>query len=311
MFFYWTGSNLADSLSRLYRLFHLARCGGVCALFLLYWIVLPKEINAQVVINEFSSDTSDDWVELFSPEDVDISGWLLKDSGTSTAMETVAIGTIIGPSNSIHLSFNVGKRLNKSGDVITLISTDGVTVVDEIPYGDKGGVCLPTASGSAGRYPDGSSTVERFSVNTKGATNDSAILDLCPTPTPTSSPTDVPQPTDSPSPTQEPTATNVPTPFSTKVPTKKPSETPEPTMELFGESENKTEGEVLGKKASESGSSKNKEEENSNFPKAALFLIGGGVLFIGTAGYFMYVQRKDDFSKESNNIDEKDNEEIY
>jgi len=47
------------------------------------FLLQPQAVNAQVVINEFSSSTSDDWIELFSPEDIDISNWVLKDTANS------------------------------------------------------------------------------------------------------------------------------------------------------------------------------------------------------------------------------------
>ena len=50
------------------------------ALFTSLSFIFAKGASAQVVINEMSTDGSSDWIELFSSEDIDISGWILKDT---------------------------------------------------------------------------------------------------------------------------------------------------------------------------------------------------------------------------------------
>jgi len=84
------------------------------------------------VINEMSTwETSGDWVELFSPDDVDISGWKLRDSA-STIVETVPQGVSIGPSSSKYYVISAGNRLNRDEDTIRLLMTDDSTLVNEI-----------------------------------------------------------------------------------------------------------------------------------------------------------------------------------
>ena len=68
------------------------------AIFLL--TIFQTTISAQVVINEFSSSTSDDWIELFAYENTDISGWILDDDGTTTDMKDIPSDIIIGPSSN-------------------------------------------------------------------------------------------------------------------------------------------------------------------------------------------------------------------
>jgi hypothetical protein len=188
------------------------------------FLLFPSEVLAQVVINEFSSSTASDWVELFALEETDVSGWFLDDDGTATNMATIPEGTTMGAST--YYVVEVSNRLNKNGDIISLFTKDGA-LVDRVPYGSKGGVCVPSESGSVGRYPDANSTIERFLLPTKGASNDLAQLNPCPTPTPT--PTPSPTPTSTITPTPTPTLTSIPTSTATPRPTVKAVSTIEPT----------------------------------------------------------------------------------
>lgn len=144
-----------------------------------------------VVINEFSSyESSGDWIELYSAEDIDISGWILRDLATSR-VKVIPEGVTIGPSTSTFYVVDVGARLDRGGDRIILLKSDDVTLVDEVVYGTQGGVCAPGVGESAGRYPDAESVFRIFSSPTKGYSNNTSTSFLCPTPTlsPTSTPT--------------------------------------------------------------------------------------------------------------------------
>ena len=57
------------------------KCKLIIFIIFLFF-VFPQKISAQVVINEFLPNHSSgvDWVELYSATDIDISGWILKDS---------------------------------------------------------------------------------------------------------------------------------------------------------------------------------------------------------------------------------------
>ena len=136
-------------------------------------------VNAQVVINEFSSyETSGDWIEFYAFEDTDISGWLVRDSA-KTIVKIIDEGILIGPTLKKYYAIDVGGRLNRGADAIRLFKADDVTLVDEIFYGNDGGVCAPGPNQSVGRYPDANSTLERFSVPTKDSSNDLTTLDPC------------------------------------------------------------------------------------------------------------------------------------
>lgn len=162
----------------------------IFSLTLTIFLLLPKTTHAQVVINELSTATSSDWIELYSPDDLDISNWIIRDEAT-TIVATLPPSTSIGPSTSEFLVIEAGNRFNNSGDTIKLLQPDDSTLIDQITYGNSGGVCKPSDSGSIGRYPDANSTIERFSEHTKNTSNGSATLDPCvvPTEVPTNTPT--------------------------------------------------------------------------------------------------------------------------
>ena len=167
-------------------------------------------VYANVVINEFESFTSDDWVEIYSFEDTDISGWIIQDSKSNVA--TVSAGTKIGPSTNPYYVFGAGNRLNKDGDTIKLLRQD-LTLVDSLSYGGQGQVCAPGEGQSVGRYPDANNTIERFSAPSKGLSNNQTTILPCPVPTQEPVATATQAPTNTPSPvlTLRPTATRTPT----------------------------------------------------------------------------------------------------
>lgn len=195
-------------------------------------IILARLTYAQVLVNEFSSNTKSDWIELYSNEDVDLSGWTIDDEANAH-VKVLLQGTTIIPSSNKYLVIEVGDRLNKGSDTITLRNKEGA-VINSISYGKTGEVCTPSDSGSVARIPDGGNTFDRLAINTKGVTNGNTPTDPCPTPTtiPTSTLTNTPIPTNTPLPTNTISATRKPTP--TLSPTDEPTETPE---EVLGASE--------------------------------------------------------------------------
>jgi len=269
------------------------------AIFLL--TIFQTTISAQVVINEFSSSTSDDWIELFAYENTDISGWILDDDGTATDMKEIPSDIIIGPSSNQFYVVEVSNRLNNGGDILILLKPDR-SEVDRISYGDKGGVCTPSELGSIGRYPDANSTIERFKTAlSKGSSNNTSELDPCPTPTP--------EPTDSPTPTTKPTNTPTSKPTSTSVPTSKPKATSTVAPTISEEDSQETgEGqtlkvgsnginEVLGIKDVGKKESKAADEEvEKKFPFFALIPILLGVGLIGSSFYYFLRQRKKEYN---------------
>ncbi len=195
---------------------------------LFVFLISPIPVSAQVVINEFVPNPSsgNDWIELYSESDIDISSWILDDEGTTTNMVIVPAQTTIGPSSNKFYVIDVGTRLNQSSDKIYMYKQDQ-TLVDSKDYDYNPGTDI-----SFGRYPDGQGW--GTCVLSKGLNNGN-----CSFPTPT--PTPIPSPT--PTPTSAPTPTKTPTPTSTKSPSPKP--TIKPTENPL-ESPTDFESEVLG-----------------------------------------------------------------
>jgi len=221
--------------------------------------LFQAEANAQVVINEFSSGTTNDWVELyFNPQETasssaDLSLYSIKDSGTYWKELTGNLN------QGEYATFDVSNRLNKDGDTVRLIGPDGE---EEVRYGNSGGVCAADSTQSIGRRPDGVGSFVRLSNPTRNEPNDSGQA-ICPTPSPTPGPTIIS--TASPTPTPSPSPTAKPTLKPTPVQTKKPTNTPRPTAE-------KEEDMVLGE------SDETEEQGDSRTKKAAIALV-----LLGTA----------------------------
>ena len=246
----------------------------------------PKNVSAQVVINEISTNTGNDWVELYSIEEIDISGWLLMDDKSDIG--TIPEGTILSEIGSMFYVVEVSNRLNKGGDDVRLFHSDKVTLVDMIEYGGEGEVCLPSDTGSIGRYPDGNATVERFSSHTKDVTNNTATIDACPTPTPEPTEEPTPEATTQSTSTQTPTKAPTLTPKSTvlskatskpkKTKTPKPTPTKDPKSLVLSDLDEST--------PTPTGSPDPKN--GKGFPYSALLFVGGGIAFLGSAGYVFY-----------------------
>lgn len=253
---------------------------SVCALGL-----SAKNVHASVLINEVHSfGTNDDWVELYATETTDISGWFLRDS-SGDVIHTISSGTTLTKESPFYVA-NVTKRLNKEKDSITLFMANFTKVEPTFSYGMSDSVCYAqSATQSVGRYPDGTNTIERFSVATKGSTN-SSQFDACPTkaPTMTTTPTVTP--------TLIPTLTETFTP--TKAPTKSPTPTPVEEDTLGDTDElSPTRSEVSAPIPSLSDTNDEKSEDQSSFsiPIPAIFLGTAGLLFM-TTGIVLFLKKR-------------------
>lgn len=175
-------------------------------------------VHAEVFINEFSSGTTNDWVELYNASDAEeaLSAYLLRDNSTANKLE---LNGILAPRGII--VFEWGDRLNNPGDKVRLLRVSDDEVVDEVMYGNLEGSSIeaPQSQQSAGRITDGGSTWVVFSSPTKGTSN----VNATPVPTSTPTPTDTPKPT--PTPTKVPTPTRIPTPTDPPAVTLLPSMT--------------------------------------------------------------------------------------
>jgi len=188
--------------------------------FSLWLTANPAFATGSVVINEFLPNpiSGNDWVELYNPTSnpVDIGNWYLKDEAT-THIADFSLSTSISAEN--YLAIDVGSRLNKDNDTVTLYNNVNETV-DSRTYSQNPGDNI-----SIGRYPDGEiwATLQN---STKGNSNNGG--NPVPTPTPAQTPTSAPiapTPTSTltQTPTSAPAATSKPTIVSSPTPVVKPS----------------------------------------------------------------------------------------
>lgn len=168
-------------------------------------------VQAKVFINEFSSGTGSDWIEIYNDgsQEEPLSDYLLRDETSTNKLE---LNGILSPKG--YMVFEWGDRLNNPGDSIRLVKSDSETEeVDKVIYGTKEGsnITAPTDSQFAARILDGQSNWALYTTHTKGQANANSnpIPSLTPTPTdtpkPTSTPTKLPTPTKTPTPQPEPT----------------------------------------------------------------------------------------------------------
>lgn len=258
--------------------------------FLIMFIFSTSDIKASVVINEFSVNPPDkqDWVELYSPDSVDISNWKVGDE--TGIFETIPAGTSLGP--GIYHVISQYQRLDNVKDTIYIYDAEGIEK-NSIKYGYLDSVCLPSTDGSIARIPDGGNTYDRLSVATKKATNGNTITDPCPTPT--STPTDATTATPALTSTTTATATATKTPTPTKKITPTVTETTQVTTQdnsILGLRSGLTEdtptaGETIG---------------NNKLPPVALLLIVVGSLILGVSGFaFIKKVREDKRSPDEQN----------
>lgn len=143
---------------------------------LLLFFLFTKTTNAAglVVINELMvhPETGNDWVELYNAGDAaaDISGWQLKDTGTSRMK---ALSGVIPPGGFV--SFEVSNRLNNGGDTINLVDAAGAAQ-DTYTYLSDPGINI-----ALGRNPDGSDSFSSLAQPSKDSANSSQQTNPPPT----------------------------------------------------------------------------------------------------------------------------------
>lgn len=186
----------------------------------IFFLVFMPTVRAEenIVINEFFSQGSSDWVELYnkSSDQIDLSQYRLRDSSATNKITLTGQLAAHG-----FVTFDWGDKLNNSGDTIKLVlASDENVVIDQVTYGKAGDtITAPGSNQSAGRQTDGGSQWVIFATASKGLSNDNAAIVPTFTPTPTNAPTPtrIPTPTKTPIPTKsEPTATKMPTLVPTK-----------------------------------------------------------------------------------------------
>jgi len=132
-------------------------------------LFITSEIKAQVVINEFSSNSDPEWVELYNngTANIELTGWKLIDEGGG--VENLS-GTIFIKGYFVY-ERKKGWLNNTDGDVISLIDASGNSI-NSVVYGHSGNsITTPSSDKSAGRIPDASDTWQTNLVWTKGINN--------------------------------------------------------------------------------------------------------------------------------------------
>lgn len=193
-----------------------------CVLASLAVLLIAQEARATepVIVNEFlpNPTTGEDWVEIYNPtgETAALANWQLRDETASSIYQFPLDAALLA---NEFLAVDVGNRLNKDRDTISLYADTG-ELVDSYAYRTN-----PGENVTIGRFPDGSNWTS-LQNPTKGMSNSAGLPLPTPTaiPTPTIAPTPTPKPP-TPTPTSKPTAS----PMLTPTP-KPPTATPAPTI---------------------------------------------------------------------------------
>lgn len=261
-------------------------------LFFFVFFHLTNVANAALFINEFSSDSDPDWIEIYNSGDeaVDLSLYKIRDDSATNKLD---LSETIGPKS--FKAFDWSNKLNKPGDLIKLLLiSNEENIIDEIGYGDKGSVPVPGSGQSSGRKTDGADEWVIFSSSSKELTNNTSVIIPSPTLTltPTPSPTKVPIPTKTPTPikvTLTTTSNNSPTPAklavtSTRIPL-------EDVVDLMTASSQASSEDILGEStlSAETNSSEEKSGEkarvlSSNNNNIGKLLIGISFVFFTACG---------------------------
>jgi len=195
------------------------------------FLLFPSEIFAQLVINEFSSNSDPEWVELYNPseEKIDLSNWKITDGNTSSS-DDIQLDGCIGAWGFRLFGRKEGWLNNSGGDTITLKNTANEPV-DTVVYGSGGVIGIPPEGKSASRDSNGGTNWVIFEIPTPE--NTACQIEVIPSPFPTNMSTPTITPTSTIAPTVNltlaPTFTSTPMSTLTLTPTPIPTSTPIPT----------------------------------------------------------------------------------
>lgn len=268
---------------------------------ILLLIFFAPKAYASVVINEFQIEpTTNQWVELFNNGNdvVDISGWVIDDSG-GTEKFIIPENTLIAR-NSFQL-FESGKfNFNKSSaDSVRFFNFEN-SLVDSKEYPGSSGQDV-----TIGRYPDGGNNWGICTPTPSGNNNcvsPTPTSTLILTPTETLTPTPSPKPTYTPSPSPKSTVTQTPSP-TPRIPTIIPTALPDDknklyptsviTMVLYKEATFSSElistdsSEVLGIGTASSMTKSEKIRPTGNY-----YIIFAGILFLVGSLVLLYTAKQ-------------------
>jgi hypothetical protein len=171
---------------------------------LTFLFFVPLQAFAKVWINEFSSNGSNDWIELYNDADVSVALDDIRIRDGSATNKLDLTGQITGKGFAV---FEWSSKLNNDGDSIHLLMKNDESIIDQVSYGDSSDIVAPAVGQTAGRQQNGSGSWVVFATGSKGTSNAAAPVAPAATQIPVNTPT----------PTKEPTPTKIPTPTRTPV----------------------------------------------------------------------------------------------
>jgi len=144
-------------------------------LLLILFSFRPVFAESSIEINDFSSDSSTEWIQLknTNSNSINLNGWYFKD--LANTIKTINNICISGNSTQI---FEFNSYLNNDGDTVNLYDSNGL-LIDQLIYSD---------SESKNQISPGSTNTCLIPTNTPTPTN-SPTPTLTPSPTPTVDPT--------------------------------------------------------------------------------------------------------------------------
>jgi hypothetical protein len=148
--------------------------GGFCIALLSLALNTAYAADTDIIINEFSSNGSSDWVELYNSgsESVNLEGWKIQDR-TGTELDGTATTTISGvtlPAGG-YGSVNITTQgLNIGGDIITLLNASS-TEIDSAAYGSAASPDVAAPSTGEFAFRDSSGDWHLASFDTRDSAN--------------------------------------------------------------------------------------------------------------------------------------------
>lgn len=269
-------------------------------LFLLFFL-FPQKTLANVYINEFSSASNPEWVELYNSDssDASLNGWILffQDNPSTSQKSVFGAGDFV-PARGYKIFERTysGTQawLSNSGDAI-ILKNQNLLEIDSVRYGSATGalVSAPSETQSGGRSNDEASSWIVFDSPSKGSTNNVSV----PTPTPSESASATPTPTVSSISTSTPKpSTSKPTVSLTSTPTPKATTV---SVSMVREiSSTKSSRDILGTESSQpSTKPTNKPQDvktlGASENNLSKILIGlGAIIIISGVGIYIKSLRK-------------------
>lgn len=228
-------------------------------------LIFPKNIFAQVVINEFVPNADEEWVEFYNASDSAEylkEYWIDDKPDGGQAKKQLTTLNIENPKFP-HFILG-GSYLNNNGDKIILYDKNN-SIVDQYEFSS-----VPAGGLSIGRHPDQTGSFAFLQSATKGAANSQPKVDPTPTPTLNVTPSPTPSPTVTPTPTVKPSSTPKPT----------PKRTPSPTPEVLGETNDTTSPPPLKLEPSPTPAEVELESSSATPLLAITFIVGGLAMLV-------------------------------